>query len=277
MRRMIAILLIGGMIAVLSACGAKEEKSEETQIQVFVAASLGKVMEEVAEAYEKEHPEVKITMSADSSGTLMTQIEEGYTCDVFFSAAKKQMDQLEADGLLVEGSRADVVNNQVVVIALKGSGTKVTGLSDLGEAENIALADGSVPVGKYTRNALVKLGILPETEDPAIYKTEEISAALGNAEISEQGNASKVLTAVTEGACEVGTTYYSDTYGWEDQLDILEYVSNNLTGDVIYPIAQVVNEEATKDEVNAAADFISFVSGDAAKAIFEKYLFDVNI
>lgn len=79
-------------------------KKEETEIQVFIAASLNTVMTELAENYEKEHPEVKITYNADSSGTLLTQIEEGYECDIFFSAAQKQMDQLEADGLIVDGT-----------------------------------------------------------------------------------------------------------------------------------------------------------------------------
>ena len=83
---------------------------------------------------------MKITFNADSSGTLLTQIEEGYECDLFFSAAQKQMDQLEADGLVVDGTRANVLNNQVVVISLKDSGTKVTGLENLKDAKSIALA-----------------------------------------------------------------------------------------------------------------------------------------
>ena len=65
-----------------------------------------------------------------------------------------------------------------------------------------------------------------------------MSDALGGVEISEQSNVSKVLAAVVESSCEVGTTYYSDTYGYEDELDILEKVSYDLTGNVIYPIGQ---------------------------------------
>ena len=88
---------------------------------------------------------------------------------------------------------------------------------------------------------------------------------------------SKVLAAVVEASCEVGTTYYSDTYGYEDELDVLETISYDLTGDVIYPIAQVVNEEADDAEKAAAADFVKFVAGDEAKAIFEAYYFDTNV
>ena len=256
---------------------AEKTEADETEIQVFIAASLNTVMTELADLYNEDHPEVKIICNADSSGTLLTQIREGYECDIFFSAAQKQMDDLEADGLMVEGTRADVVNNQVVVVTLKDSGTKVTGLEDLDRAESIALAGGSVPVGKYTRQALINLGILPDTDEPDRITTEEVSEALGGVEISEQDNVSKVLTAVAEGSCEVGTTYYSDTYGYEDDLDILQMVSYDLTGDVIYPVARVVNEEADEAQTAAAEDFLEFILSDEAKAVFESYYFDTDV
>ena len=250
---------------------------EEVELQVFIAASLNTCMQEVAAKYNEEHPNVKIVYNADSSGKLLTQIEEGYTCDVFFSAAQKQMNTLEEDGLIVEGTRADVVNNQVVVIKRKDTESAVTGLETLGKASSIAMADGSVPVGRYTRTALMNLGILPEAEDASVYTTAEVSDALGGVEISEQGNVSQVLTAVAEGSCEVGTTYYSDTYGYEDQIDVLETVSYDLTGNVIYPVCQVVNDEATDAQKAAAADFVSFITSDTAKAIFDSYYFDTNL
>ena len=282
MKRLAAVAVVVAMAAGLIACGAKEEETgsetaEETEIQVFIAASLNTVMTELAEMYNEEHPEVKITYNADSSGTLLTQIEEGYECDIFFSAAQKQMDQLEEDGLVVDGTRANVVNNQVVVVTLKDSGTKVTGLENIGDEENIALAGGSVPVGKYTRQALVNLGILESVDDVSTITTEQVSEALGGVEISEQDNVSKVLAAVVEGSCEVGTTYYSDTYGYEDDLDILETVSYDLTGNVIYPIAQVFNEEADDAQTKAAEDFLKFILSDEAKAVFDAYYFDTNV
>lgn len=293
-KRILAMMLASAMVVGLVGCGgssdskdtkeetkteatAKTDDAEETEIQVFIAASLNTVMTELAEEYNKEHPEVKITYNADSSGTLLTQIEEGYECDIFFSAAQKQMDQLEKDGLVVDGTRANVVNNQVVVVSLKDSGTKVTGLENLNEASSIALAGGSVPVGKYTRQALVNLGTLNKVDDISTITTQEISDALGGVEISEQDNVSKVLAAVVEGSCEVGTTYYSDTYGYEDKLDILQKVSYDLTGNVIYPIARVQNDEADEAQNKAADDFIKFITSDAAKAVFDSYYFDTNV
>ena len=284
-KRILAALLAGVTAFSLAACssggsgGQAEDNgdAEETEIQVFIAASLNTVMTELAEMYHEEHPEVKITYNPDSSGTLLTQIREGYECDIFFSAAQKQMDDLEADGLVEAGTRADVVNNQVAVVARKDSGTSVTGLENIGDAESIALAGGSVPAGRYTRQAFINMGMLPETDDPASITTEQVSEALGGVEISEQDNVSKVLTAVVEGSCEVGTTYYSDTYGYEEDLDILQTVSYDLTGNVIYPIARVVNEEADEAQSAAADDFLAFILSDEAKEVFESYYFDTAV
>ena len=296
-KRVLSFVLVAAMIFSLAACGKKAEETpaasepasteapsteaaasgKPVEIQVFIAASLNKVMTELAEMYNKDHPEVTINYNADSSGTLLTQIQEGAACDMFFSAAQKQMNALEEDKRIVEGTRVNVVNNQVCVVKAKGTETAVTGLADLEKAKSIALADGSVPVGKYTRQALVKIGKLPETEDVSTITTAEVMNALGGVEISEQSNVSKVRTAVMEGSCEVGTVYYSDTYTFEDQLEIIEKVSYDLTGNVIYPLCRVVNKEAT-DAQNAAADaFYQFLLSDEATAVFDKYLFDTNV
>lgn len=254
------------------------EELESTQITVFAAASLENALNEVIKKYNETQPNVTIIPSYDSSGTLLAQIEEGAACDVFFSAAQKQMDTLQNDDqLVVDGTRHNVVNNQVVVITYKGSGTAVTGLKNLKDAKSIAMADGSVPVGKYTRQAMVNAGMLDAVDDVSTIPTDVISQALDGVEINECGNVSAVKTQVAEGSNEVGTVYYSDTYGLEDKLDILQVISYDLTGNVIYPIAQVKNDEADELEQKAALDFVNFVKSDAAKAIFDSYYFDTNV
>ena len=254
------------------------EPFEATTVTVFAAKSLNTVMEELIAEYNKTQPNVSIVGSYDSSGTLMTQIEEGAACDVFFSAAQKQMDQLQdEDGLAVDGTRHNVVNNQVCVVTWKGSGTEVTGLSDIGKAKSIALADGSAPVGKYTRQAMVNAGMLDKVDDVSQITTSEIQEALGGVEINECANVGAVTAAVAEVSNEVGTVYYSDTYGFEDRLQILEVVPYELTGNVIYPVAQIINKEADELEQSAAEDFINFLTSDDAKTIFQKYYFDTDV
>lgn len=305
-KKVLSLMLAGVMVLSMTACGsqntdqgaandtsAKAEQSdsseaakenseseelESTQITVFAAASLENALNEVIKKYNETQPNVTIIPSYDSSGTLLAQIEEGAACDVFFSAAKKQMDTLQNDDqLVVDGTRHNVVNNQVVVITYKGSGTAVTGLENLKDAKSIAMADGSVPVGKYTRQAMVNAGMLDAVDDVSTIPTDVISQALDGVEINECGNVSAVKTQVAEGSNEVGTVYYSDTYGLEDKLDILQVISYDLTGNVIYPIAQVKNDEADELEQKAALDFVNFVKSDAAKAIFDSYYFDTNV
>lgn len=305
-KKVLSLMLAGAMVLSMAACGsqntdqgaandtsAKAEQSdsseaakensdseelESTQITVFAAASLENALNEVIKKYNETQPNVTIIPSYDSSGTLLAQIEEGAACDVFFSAAQKQMDTLQNDDqLVVDGTRHNVVNNQVVVITYKGSGTAVTGLENLKDAKSIAMADGSVPVGKYTRQAMVNGGMLDAVDDVSTIPTDVISQALDGVEINECGNVSAVKTQVAEGSNEVGTVYYSDTYGLEDKLDILQVISYDLTGNVIYPIAQVKNDEADELEQKAALDFVNFVKSDAAKAIFDSYYFDTNV
>lgn len=303
-KKLVSVMLIGAMVASMAACGntnnaqntandtsAKAEQTDaseaapenadqldSTQITVFAAASLENALNEVIAKYNETQPNVTVVPSYDSSGTLLAQIEEGAACDVFFSAAQKQMDTLQNDDqLVVDGTRHNVVNNQVVVITYKGSGTAVTGLENLKDAKSIALADGSVPVGKYTRQAMVNAGMLDAVDDVSTIPTDVISQALGGVEINECGNVSAVKTQVAEGSNEVGTVYYSDTYGLEDKLDILQVISYDLTGNVIYPIAQVKNDEADELEQKAALDFVNYVKSDAAKTIFDSYYFDTNV
>ena len=305
-KKVLSLMLAGAMVLSMAACGsqntdqgaandtsAKAEQSdsseaakensdseelESTQITVFAAASLENALNEVIKKYNETQPNVTIIPSYDSSGTLLAQIEEGAACDVFFSAAQKQMDTLQNDDqLVVDGTRHNVVNNQVVVITYKGSGTAVTGLENLKDAKSIAMADGSVPVGKYTRQAMVNAGMLDAVDDVSTIPTDVISQALDGVEINECGNVSAVKTQVAEGSNEVGTAYYSDTYGLEDKLDILQVISYDLTGNVIYPIAQVKNDEADELEQKAALDFVNFIKSDAAKATFDSYYFDTNV
>lgn len=281
MKKLSLLLIIIMIIGLATGCAAKKATKEvegeaTVQIQVFIAASLSGAMEEIKEAYIKEHPGITITFNADSSGTLLTQVQEGYECDIFFSAAPKQMNTLESEGYLVDGTRKDLLKNQVVLITPKNSGTKVTGFDNMNLAKSMALAGGSVPVGKYTRTILINQGLLDKVEDSAVYTSNEVSEALEGLEINECSNVSKVTEAVKEGANEIGTVYYSDAYSVKDVVDIIAYADTSLSGEIIYPVAQLKNEEADENQIKAAAEFLSYLESDSAKAVFEKYMFNVD-
>ena len=140
----------------------------------------------------------------------------------------------------------------------------------------MALADGSVPVGKYTRTILVNNGTLESTDDVSAITATEISEALNGIEINECSNVSKVKEAVKEGSNEIGTVYFSDAYSVKDDVVILAEADTSLSGDIIYPVALVTNNEATEAESKAAADFLTFLQGKECLTIFENYMFIIN-
>lgn len=248
-------------------------KEEKVTIRLYAAKSLNSVMDEMIQQYENEHKNVEIIPSYDSSGTLMLQIEEGAECDIFFSAAQKQMKELEEKGFIAEGTKRELLKNQVCVVTQMDKETEVKGLDTLDGAKNIALADGSVPVGKYTRQALLNAGKLVSDKEASNVTTQEVSEALGGVEINECANVGAVTTAIAEGANEIGTIYYSDLYGYEDKIRIIEEIPVELTGDVIYPIARVKNEKADKKRIEETNRFLEYVSSHEATALFEKYYF----
>ncbi len=267
-----------------AADGAEEEEAgeplAETIIYLDAAASMQNAFEEIIDMYKEVQPNVTVTGNYDSSGTLLTQIEEsnGIDHDIFFSAGKKQVTTLdETDGLVVEGTVNDLLGNALVLATYKDSDTEVTGWDDMDKASSFALCDGTVPVGQYTRKLLVSKGLLAEVEDPNVYTSEEVSAALGGIEINECANVTAAATAVAEGSNEIGTMYYTDYYAFQDQLTIIASdEKGEFTGEIIYPVCQVNNSEADDAELAATKDFLAFIQSDEVLEVFEKYCFIVR-
>ena len=85
------------------------------EVVVFAAASLEEALTEIGARYIAQRDHVSIVFNFDSSGTLKTQIQEGADCGLFISAGQGQMDQLEAEGFLLDGSRSDLLENTVVL------------------------------------------------------------------------------------------------------------------------------------------------------------------
>lgn len=230
---------------------SKEETTvsaaEPVDLYVFIAASLKNTMESVKENYEKQHPGVTVIYNADSSGTLKTQIEEGARCDVFFSAATKQMDELKEGGYVTDGSVHNLLVNQVVLIKPKGGKTPVTGFDNITQAANLALAGEDVPVGQYARKMFTNMGILD-----SVMKME----------INEGANVTAVLTAVAEGSNEVGIVYATDAASMADKVEIIAKADKSLIDPAIYPVGLIEDKEASEEEKKAAADFVEYLTGD---------------
>lgn len=139
-------------------------------LTISAAASLKDAMEQIQPLYTKEKPNAKLTYNFGSSGALQQQIEQGAGVDVFISAASKQMDALEKKGLLLEGTRKDLLKNEVVLVVPQKS-TQVTDFKDLTKpsVKKIALGEPkSVPAGEYAQQVLTALKILLEL-NPKLY------------------------------------------------------------------------------------------------------------
>ncbi len=224
-----------------------EAKAEKEDLYVFIAASLINTMEKIKETYEKDHPNVNIIYNADSSGTLQTQIEEGAQCDVFFSAATKQMDALKEGGFVVDGSISNLLENKIVLIKPKDGKTEVTGFDNITKASSLALAGEDVPVGQYARKLFTNLGTLDQ-----VMKME----------INEGANVTAVLTAVAEGSNEVGVVYATDAASMADKVEIIAEADNSMIDPAVYPVGLIIDKEASEGQVKAAADFKEYLVND---------------
>ena len=260
-KKILTVMLAGVMAAGMSAGSVQAATTEDASgdLYVFIAASLANAMDEIQKDFNEEYPDVNILFNADSSGTLQTQIEEGARCDIFFSAADKQMDALVDEDLAKKDTVEDILENKVVLIKPKDGETKVTGFENITDAANIALAGDSVPVGQYSREIFDNLGI-----------TDEVNKM----EINEGKNVSEVLAAVSEGSNEIGIVYATDAASVADKVDVIaEAPADALKTPVLYPVGLIEDKEASEDDTAAAEAFLEYIKSDDAMKVFEKYGF----
>ena len=260
-KKILTIMLAGAMAAGMSAGSVQAAAAEDASgdLYVFIAASLSNAMEDIQKDFNKKYPDVNILFNADSSGTLQTQIEEGSRCDIFFSAATKQMDALVDEKLAEKNSVVDLLENKVVLIKPKDGETKVTGFENITDAENIALAGEDVPVGQYSREIFKNLGI----EDD-----------VNKMEINEGKNVTEVLASVSEGSNEIGIVYATDAASVADKVDIIaEAPAGSLETPVLYPVGLTIDSEASDSEAAAAKAFLEYLQTDDAMKVFEEYGF----
>ena len=260
-KKLLAVMLAGALAAGMSAGSVQAATADEASgdLYVFIAASLNNAMEEIQKDFNKEYPDVNVLYNADSSGTLQTQIEEGSRCDIFFSAATKQMNALVDEELAKKDSVVNLLENKVVLIKPKGGETKVTGFENITDAANIALAGEDVPVGQYSREIFKNLGI----EDD-----------VNKMEINEGKNVTEVLASVSEGSNEVGIVYATDAASVADTVDIIaEAPEGSLQTPVLYPVGLTEDQEASDSEAAAADAFLEYLQSDDALKVFEEYGF----
>ena len=246
---------------------AQEEPAEETQpgtdsqgaggetqaveLQVFAAASLTETLEAIAESYKEVAPEVTLVFNLDSSGTLLKQIQGGAQADVFISAAQTQMNTLEGEGGVAEGTRKDLLVNKVVLIVPEGSEKGIASFEDCAtdKVELMAVGNSDVPVGQYTEEIFTSLGL---------WEGLQPKLSLGQ-------NVKAVLSQVESGSVDCGIVYATDAAAAAGVTVVCE-APEGTHSPVVYPAA-VLEVSAQKE---AAQAFLDYLSSDAAVAIFEE-------
>lgn len=235
------------------------ETAEEAEILVAAAASLKNAYEEeLIPMFQAQYPGVTVKGTYDSSGKLQTQIEEGLEADVFMSAAVKQMNALDEEGMIASDTIVNLLENKIVLIVPSGSESGLTAFEDIADAESIALGDpASVPAGQYAEEALTSLGIWDSIQDKVSFGT----------------NVTEVLNQVAAASADAGIVYATDAASMADQVTVIaEAPEGSLSSKVIYPVA-VVKETAHEQQ---AKNFVEFLQTEEAMAVFEAYGFSAG-
>lgn len=279
MKKRISLLLALSLVLALTACGAREDvpatqPDEEppaapVELTVFAAASLTETLTEIGETYMAEHEGVTLRFNFDSSGKLLTQIKEGAVCDLFLSAAPKQMNALDGsligdaeknpDGLdlLVAGSRVDLLENKVTLVVPEGNPAGIESFDQLAlllasalDQDEVLLAIGNedVPVGQYTQKIF------------ACYALHEPTMADAG-KLTYGNNVKEVTAQVSEASVDCGIIYATDAYS--AGLTVVDSATAEMCGQVIYPAAVLKGAREA-----AARSFLDYLKTDAASAVF---------
>jgi molybdate transport system substrate-binding protein len=231
--------------------------AQPATITVFAASSMTDSMKEVADAY-KAKSGISVILSFGASSTLARQIDQGAPADLFISADIDWMDFLQKNGRIAEDTRKDLLGNQLVLVAAKDAKSvlKIGPKFDLLGALNggkLAMADpNSVPAGKYGKAALVALGVW-DSVAPSVVQAENVRVA---------------LEYVAREEAPFGIVYATDAK--VVPVKVVGIFPPDSHPPITYPVA------LTKSANPAAKDFLAFLSGAQAQAIFEKAGFTVR-
>jgi molybdate transport system substrate-binding protein len=230
--------------------------AQDNSLTVFAAASMKNALDDIDTAFTAKTG-IKIVASFAASSALAKQIEQGAPADIFVSADTDWMDYAASRKAINEPTRINLLGNSIVLIAPKDSKIdNVTiepgfDLAKLAGDGKIATGDvSSVPVGKYARAALERLGAW-QAAAPKFAMAESVRAA---------------LTLVARGEAALGIVYATDAKV-EPGVKIVGTFPADSHPAIIYPVAATITAK------REAADYLAFLRSTAAKAIFDRYGF----
>ena len=250
---------IAGILAafvILLGAAHSPAAAQDKNLTVFAAASMKNALDDINAAFTAKTG-VKIATSYAASSTLAKQIEQGAPADIFLSADTDWMDYAAGKKNIDESTRVNLLGNSIVLIAPKDSEINNVTIGQGFDLANLAgdgkIATGdvkAVPVGKYAKAALEKLGAWQAAE-PKFAMADSVRAA---------------LTLVARGEAVLGIVYSTDAK-IEPGVKIVGTFPADSHPPIIYPVA------ATTTAKTDAADYLAFLRSSSAKTILEKYGF----
>lgn len=262
------IAVLAGVVAACSPAGTTAlptdapttTRTTPVALVVFAAASLRDALEVAAATYSEAMPGTTIQVSADSSATLRTQIEQGAPADVFLSADTKNPQTLVGAGL-TDGSSVPFAGNTLTIIVPTANPAGIESPADLARAGVKVIAAGDeVPITAYTSDLIDQLAA--SDGYPAGF-----AAALAANVVSQEDNVKAIVTKVALGEGDVGIVYLSDAHGRDDV--------------TVIPIPDDLNVTATyagvvvKASANVAAAhaFLEWLAGPDGLAVLSAFGF----
>lgn len=221
------------------------------ELIVSAAASLSNAFAELGKAYERTDAGNRIVLNFGGSGQLLQQIERGAPVHVFASADQETMNRAQARNLLENGTRTDFTRNALVMIAPSDAGLSIAGLEGLVDerVRRIAISNpDSVPVGRYTREVLVKAGLWNGLQ-PKIINTQHVRQS---------------LDYVARGEVDAGFVYATDAAIMSGKVSVLAEIPT--VTPISYPVAVVRGNGQNA----LGRRFIAFLKSDAAQAILAR-------
>ena len=243
---------VAGILALLvlacAACGGRHEPS----LLVFAATSLKNALTEISEEYERR-ASVEVHISFGGSQEMAQQIVAGAPADVFVAAGESPLKYLQERNLVEEGDSRPILGNEVVVV-MADHWPVADSLDFLHSKDvaRIALADPRLaPAGAYAEEALRQMGLFEHLKHKYLYG-KDVRAA---------------MSYVSSGNADAAIVYRTDAAA--SSLRVVFAVPPKLHSQIVYPGA-VLRGSAERD---AAADFLDFLSGPEAAAVFQRFGF----
>jgi molybdate transport system substrate-binding protein len=247
----IVALFAASMLPPLVWRGNRPEGPKTVSLTVSAAISLKDALDDLRSLYERERPGVRLTFNYGGSGTLQHQIEQGAPVDLFISASEEQMKAIESEGLLLSGTRVNLLENSLVLI-VPASESFIRNLNDLAgtKVRTIALGEPStVPAGAYATQTLKSLGLFSAVREKIVY-AKDVRA---------------VLAYVETGNADAGFVYETDAQT-SSKVRVAAIAPPDSHDPIVYPAA--VLEDSPHPA--AAREFLAFLQGPDAQKIFAK-------